>query len=121
MSTPLKARGESEAFIGGRKIRLKASFASLCAVEEALGTSVLLIAMRVKKSDIRIRDVALMLSAFATEAGENLSLDEAGKLLFENGYLAALPALVTLLTDSIRAGNGERDKEDLPNGAAATG
>ena len=112
MDTPLKARGEAEIKIGSRMVRVKSSYSSLCAIEEALGHSVLLLASRGQEKDIKVRDIAILLSCMAQAAGEKLSEQEAGDLLVENGYLTPLPALMTVFTSALKAGSDEQ--QDVP-------
>ena len=94
-------RGEVEIALGGRRYVMRPSFAAIAEIETRTGQGVIGLARRLASGDIRVSDVAAIVTAGLRAAGEPAKLEMVGEMVLEEGLASLAPSLGAFLSAAI--------------------
>ena len=94
-------RGDVEIELAGRRFLLRPTFAAIAEIEERSGQGLIALARRLAAGDIRITDVATIVTAGLRAAGEPAKRETVGEMVLDSGLGALAPAVGAFLRVAI--------------------
>ena len=94
-------RGDVEIALAGRRFLLRPTFAAIAEIEERSGQGLIALARRLAAGDIRIVDVATIVTAGLRAAGEPAKRETVGEMVLETGLGPLAPAIGAFLRAAI--------------------
>lgn len=96
-----------EVKVGSKSWAIRPTFAALAAIERRMDCGIVEVARRLGSRNVKLTDIVIVLHAGIKDSGDNISFDDLGRFIVEDGWAQHLAEATEFIANAIKPGPEE--------------